>query len=515
MLRFATLAALALVSVLSAACGSGGGAADADPATAVPRDAVFYLEATVRPEGDVREDALAAAGKVLRTPEPEAKLRELLDGLGEFDYVRDLKPWLGERAGIWFSDRLDANGDLGVAGVVAATDLEEAEGAIEEARKRDGEVTERTHRGLTYKVGKDGLAYAFEGDFMLFGDEPELKRAIDALKGEPLAEDDRYKDAIDALDDQRLAHFYADTRRFFEFVAATDQEAAEELGPLKSLIPFDQLPPAAGAFMADGSRLALDVGVEIPRDEDVRRRLGAFMGAGSTSLLQELPGDSWAAQGAPRFGETLRVILDETVGAFGGAVAQEQLKQQLGLDLERDVFSWVGDAAFFVRGDSLDTLNGGAVIEVTDEDAAAGAFGRIVGALRTRGKVDAEPVRIDGAETAFSTRVGDAPQPVVTARGDDRVVVTYGEEAAVQALSPDEKLGDSELYGRTEDVLGDDVEPSFLLSMAPLLALVEASGAEDPEWQQAKPYVEAFDIVASGGGTDGDHARVRVAGGLK
>lgn len=514
MLRFATLAALVLVSVLLAACGSGGGAADADPATAVPRDALFYLEATVRPEGDVREDALAAAGKVLRTPDPEAKLRELLDD-EDFDYDRDLKPWLGERGGLWFSDRLDANGDPGVAGVVAATDLEEAEGTIEEARKREGEaVTERTHRGLSYKVDKDGLAYAFEGDFVLFGDEPELKRTIDALKGESLAEDDRYKNAIDGLDDQRLAHFYADTRKFFEFVASADREAAEELGPLKSLIPFDQLPPAAGAFMADGSRLALDMSVEIPRDGDVRRRLGAFMGVGTSSLLKELPGDSWAAQGAPRFGETLRVILDETVGAFGGAVAGEQLKQQLGLDLERDVFSWVGDVAFFVRGDSLDTLNGGAVIEVTDEDAAAGAFGRIVGALRTRGKLDAEPVRIDGAETAFSLGVGDAPQPVVIARSDDRVVVTYGEEAATQALSPDEKLGDSELYGRTEDVLGD-VEPSFLLSMAPLLSLVETSASADPDWQQAKPYVEAFDIVASGGGTDGEHARVRVAAGLK
>src|SRR5688500_15936770 len=62
------LAVLVLVlATVAAGCGggetaSGGG----EPASAVPRDASIYLEATVRPEGSLRDDALAAAGKVLQ-----------------------------------------------------------------------------------------------------------------------------------------------------------------------------------------------------------------------------------------------------------------------------------------------------------------------------------------------------------------------------------------------------------------------------------------------------------------
>ena len=62
------------------------GAAAARPAAATPirprwcRPGVpVYIEASVRPEGELREDALAAAGKLLSTPDPAGRLRELLD----------------------------------------------------------------------------------------------------------------------------------------------------------------------------------------------------------------------------------------------------------------------------------------------------------------------------------------------------------------------------------------------------------------------------------------------------
>jgi hypothetical protein len=519
MLRAASL--LLLIVLLMAGCGGGGGAADADPASAVPRDALFYLEATVRPEGDKREGALAAAGKVLRTSDPEARLRELLDqaladDAGEVDYDRDIAPWLGERAGLWVSNRMDENEEPGVVGVVAATDLEEAESAIEESRRRNDEsATERSHGDAEYKVDADGFAYAFVEDFVLFGDEPELKRTIDALEGEALDSDQRYRDAIEGLSDDRLAHFFVDTRKFFQFAAQTDPEGAEGLRQLQGLIPFDRLPPAAGAFLADGERLALDFAVTIPSG-DLRRQLGALAwGTASTPLLRELPADSWAAQGAPRFGESMRMLFDQFAGAFGGPVLEEQLRRELGLDLEQDVFSWVGDVALFIRGKSPDALNGGAVIEVTDEDRAADAFGKIASALRAREQVDARPLRIQGAETAFALAAGDAPRPIVFARGQGKVVVTYGEEAAAEALDPDETLGDSELFSRAESVLGDDLDPSFVLSIAPLVTLVDLSSGVGSSWAQAKPYIEAFDVIAIGGGTDGARSRGRVAAGLR
>ena len=48
-----------------------------------------------------------------------------------------------------------------------------------------------------------------------------------------------------------------------------------------------------------------------------------------------------------------------------------QLRSQLGLDVEQDLLSWIGDVAFFVRGVSKDSVEGGAVISVTDSAAAS------------------------------------------------------------------------------------------------------------------------------------------------
>jgi hypothetical protein len=97
------------------------------------------------------------------------------------------------------------------------------------------------------------------------------------------------------------------------------------------------------------------------------------------------------------------------------------------------------------------------------------------------------------------------------ARGDDKVVVTYGTDAAADALTPDDRLAESELYERADDLL--DNAPSTLLSVPAIVRFADAAG--EPEWQEIKPYAEAFDVVTAGGETEGDSARVRIAAGLR
>jgi hypothetical protein len=502
--RLAWLVAAALALLLTA-CGGGGGAAGADPASAVPRDALFYMEATVRPDGDLRSDALDAAGKILRTEDPEAKLRELLDAAEDFDYERDVKPWLGERAGFWASARLDENDEPGVAGAIAVTDREAAEEAIRASRERDGlQARSRSHAGVDYEVDEE-LAYAFVDDFVLFGDEPELKRTIDALEGDGLADHEQYRTATEDLEGERLAHFYVDTRRLMELAAKSDPQQTQAL---QALIPFDRLPPVAGAFLADGSRVAIDVHAELPPGSGAQ--LGPLVGAGGSPLLDEMPADAWGAQVMPRIGDTIRATLKGFAGAIGGAA----IERELGFDLERDLLSWVGDAAMFVRGDSAESIEFGVVLGVTDEAASVGAFGRIVGALRSRHRVNATPVEVEGAEIAFQW-AGPAPKPLVLARGKHKVVITSGTAAAEDALSPDAELGDTDLYERTTDLLGADAEPSFVVSVSRLVGLVDAAGEDGAEWRAAKPYVEAFDVLALGGSTDGGDARIRFVAGLR
>ena len=142
------------------------------------------------------------------------------------------------------------------------------------------------------------------------------------------------------------------------------------LGQLRSLASGGELPQIAGAFMANGDRLELEM------------QAGEMLPAQSTPLLQELPGDSWAAFGAGDVGTTLRDAIDRFGGALGGVAIRGQLRSELGLDLDRDLLDWIGHTGFFVRGTTPETVDGGLVIQPTDDRRASDAFGRIVGAVQ-------------------------------------------------------------------------------------------------------------------------------------
>jgi hypothetical protein len=520
MIRAASLAALSLLAALVVACGGGAASGDADPASAVPAKAMLYAEVAIQPEGELREDALDAAGKVLNTPDPEAKIREFLDkalaeeGETDLDYDRDIKPWLGERAAVWLSTRLDDEGDPSGAVVVDVTDADKAMDAIRAGAKDEGrKLTDGSHNGVDYLVDEDGdAAGVVDDELLLIGPEAEVKSSIDAQKGDSLAEADRYKEGVDALEDERLAHFYMDLRTLFR-LAMQSEPNDEDFQAFQQLIPIDKLPPVVGSFQANGERLALDVAVRGDSLKDLGP-LAAGWGGGSTDLLKELPGDSWAAFGTPNYGETLKQTLNAYAGMLGGPAMKQQLKNQYGIDIDADVLDWIGDVAFFVRGDTMQSLDGAAVIQVTDSGKAERGFTKLVGLLQAAGGVKARPVNVDGADTAFSVSSPDLPKPIVLARSSERVVIAYGGEAAKAAFSPSKKLGDSELYSAATDALGD-VDPALLLSMPAVVKLVEALGATDPSFEQARPYLDAYDVIAYGieGGDDG--GRFRFVAGLK
>jgi hypothetical protein len=513
------LSLLPLVCALVlAACGGGGGAADADPASAVPAGTALYLEGVVRPEGDRREDVLDAAGKLLRTDDPERKLRELVDkGLkdadnGPLSYERDFEPWLGEKAGVWLTGLNRPK--PGYVVIVAAKDTEAAQDAIDASVKREGrKVQARSFEGVDYHLDQDGVAAGIVGDFFTVGTEAEFKRTVKAADGDSLAEEERYSDSIGDLEADRLGHFFVELEPLFEQAAGSAAGARAQLDQVRSLFPFDQLGPIVGAFVANGDRLALDT-VTSAKSAGALKAFGLLTGTGTTPLLGELPGDSWAAFGAPKVGDTVKGIFERVAGALGGAAAQQQLQQRYGIDLQRDVFGLVGDVAIFVRGTTKADVDGAVVLSVTDAERGKQTFGKVVAILRSEGGADPQPVRIDGAESAFRVASEDTPKPFVLARGGDRWVVAYGEQAAADALSPGEKLADSDLFGQAKTVLGGDYEPSFLLSMPQLVAAIQASDP-DPQFAKAKPYLDAFTVVAGGSRTDGNKAKQRIVAGLK
>jgi hypothetical protein len=522
MLRAAALTlSCAALALSAAACGqSSGSGGDADPASLAPAGAAVYAEAAVQPTGDRRDDALAAAGKLLRTDDPAGKLRAEIDkALAEegdgFTWEKDFAPWLGEDAGVWASNLEADEPDYAV--IVATKDTDAAKAALQRFKDADedtGPYTKKSHEGIDYEVDAENTAIGLVGDFLVIGTEPGFKRTADMDKGgDSLADADRYKDAVDDLDDASLGHYFVDVQGIIGAATKADPAAAQQLEQAKAIFPFDKLGPLSGSFQADGDGMSIDtVLTGVP--EGPFRQLASLWSGSESELLGELPADAWAAFASPKVGESAKTLFDSFAGALGGAAIAAQVQQATGLNLEQDVFSWIGDVGVFARGTTESDLNGALVISTTDDAKAEAAFGKLVGLIGKQSGAKVDPVQLEGAESAFAVPAPGAPQQVVLARGKGRVVAAFGEQAAKDALSPSAKLGDAESFGDAQDVLGD-LPPSFVLTMDPIIKLVDAMGDTDPDWDQAKPYLQTLGVITSGGKADGDRIQSRIAVSLK
>src|SRR5918999_2808869 len=221
---------VACLGLLLAGCGESAGDGGADPAAAVPANAAIYVEALVRPEGRRRENALAAASKVLRTDDPRRRLAELAeralddDHDGSFIFDREVEPWLGDRVGVWSTAVSDTSEFVIVA---AARDADKAREALEDSAERsDSGHDGRSYEGADYLVNDEGIAVGVVGDFAAAGTEAGFKRTLDAVSGDSLAEGDRYRRAVGRLGADRLAHLFVDMRAFLEAGLRNDPSAA-------------------------------------------------------------------------------------------------------------------------------------------------------------------------------------------------------------------------------------------------------------------------------------------------
>src|SRR5512133_2652557 len=150
--------AAALVAIVTGCGGgdSGSGNVDVGPAAAVPQNAALYLDGTVKPTGSAEADARAAAGKIMGTNDPGGKIVSLIEREAKadghpIDYQQDVAPWLGEKAGVFFTS-LAHNAHKGAV-VVETTDVN---ASLAFARKASGATptspAPQTYKGVSYQT---------------------------------------------------------------------------------------------------------------------------------------------------------------------------------------------------------------------------------------------------------------------------------------------------------------------------------------------------------------------------
>ncbi len=503
------LAVIAVVAAFAfAGCGGGGGSSS-DPASVAPPGAPLFVEASVHPQGELKTNVETLVKNVAGIDDPGGLIVSKLDSaLAEsgdnLSYARDIEPWLGEKAAIFF-EHYDGNNFTGVGGIVQTTDASASQNLIDKLGKSGG-VKDASYKGVDYKVkSSDGSALGVVGDFLVLGeDEKTFKDAVDASQGDSLAEDDRYSSAVSARPSGSLADVYANIGGLIEQSGASVSPQA--LGVFKAL----------GLDLGDATALASVVPGSDRMEVDLSTNVGGDNApAGSAAdLLGSFPAGSFAAFAASGFGEQLKQAIDQIdESGLPPQVPPHRLKstlQQAGVDLDK-IASSIGDAGLFAGGTDMRNLGGALVLTMSDANAATDTVANVGMFLRRAGTPGVTAV--SGKASGFSvrsTQLGRSPV-VVVAKGD-RIAIGYGLGPALQVLAlggSGATLAGSATYKAAVDSLGSTPISGFVDGPS-ALRLAEALGASGPKFEAAKPYLSKVRFLALGTGKQGDLATTKV-----
>ncbi len=509
-----SLAAAALLAT-AAGCGGGDDAGDG-PSSLVPADAPAYFEAVVRPEGEAAESAEAALGKIVDEQDPGQALIERIEAEAkkegeDLDYENDIEPWLGERVGIYPSSLA---GESEAVLILETTDADKGIDYISSQEDATGE--EKEYEGVSYQLDEDGDAFGAVDDFIVFGDEAGFKKTVDTADADDtLGGSDDFTDSVDGLPEERLATLYAVPKTFIEAIPEGEIEPQGREVILDSLGDAGEEPVLAD-LTATESALTLEFssgGEPVDTEE--------------STLVSELPAGAWLGFGFADIGAAVQRGVDQISSAgipgLDAATVREQLRAQVGINLEQDVINTLGDAAVFVEGTTATNAGGALVIESKDPAASAQLLTKLQGLITQQGdprEVKVQPLASAGGDTGFQLvdPSGELPQPLQVVQRGDRIVAGYGAQSVQQGLTPQSgaaSLAQSPAFTGAQEAIGDLGIDGFL-SFAPIFQLAESSGATaDPDYQLAKPYLDSLDFLALGSGSEDDRAIARFVIGLK
>jgi hypothetical protein len=509
------------------------GSASDDAVSLVPADAVAYGSVFLDPSTNQKRaigDLLEKFPQAPNAEEARGKLIELLDkGLAEIDmnFEDDIDPWLGDQIAGWAQIPDDLGEQMGGAApasadstpaafMIASDDDEAALEFIETASANsEDELTDKSYEGADYMVNEaDGSAAGVIDGFLVIGTEMGFKAVVDVSGGEDsLAESETFSDATDELTEDRLATFYFDGA---EFVDALEKSGGAPPGAFESGsfgLFGGSLSPTAGALFAESDKVVFETTSE-PGDDE-----GQELPEISDGLLPDLPGDSWGAFGLSDLGTTLETAYGGLIESFAGGMSPEDLESQFeaqtGLDLREDLLSWMGDAGLFVSGTDPLSVGGGLVIESSDPATSSATIDQLGTLLEQQG-IPTVPLSAGGAE-GFAVQIPDpaATQRVVVLAGE-RVVIAYGEDAAVRAVEGSDPLSESEAFQGATEGLGDEFTASGYFDMDAIQELAEAAGASQfPEYEgEVKPWLDPFSYVTFGSRENGDRLVQRLVIGI-
>jgi hypothetical protein len=494
-------------------CGGDGGVGSDDPASLAPADAPLYIQGVLRPHGRLKTEVETLASQVTRLDDPTGKLIDFLNqSLREshpvsgkhLTFAKDIEPWLGERAGIFVQRLTD---DPPAAGVVQTTDAGAAQKALEDSREkgdRDG-----SYKGVDYLVdGDDGTAAGVVDDFLVIGDEKAFKDAVDVSKGDDdaLGDQGEFTDTLDEAPSGSLADAYVDLERVTEAIRAKDPQGAKgfegTIGDTSGKTALASLVPASDSA-------ELDISTNASQNVQL---------SDLSDLIQSLPADSFAAIGISDLGDRVKQTIDQLENTGVAGINRAAIDQQLaaaGLSVD-DITSALGDLGVFAQGTDERSLQGAAVITTDDSAAAKKLVGKLTDLALRSGQSGISRASVG---TGFSVRDAQdlGRQPLTVTTDGKRIAIGYGQRATKGALSGGggATLGEDPTYKQAVEALGGAGLTGYV-ALPGVFQLADSLGAiTDPDYQQARPYLDRLSYAAVGSGKQGDFSTSKVIIGVR
>jgi hypothetical protein len=513
--RLALSACAGALAVGLAACG-GGGDSDPDPAQAVPATAPVYAQATLRPDGDLQTNVANISKRLFGNSDAGALIQKQLSSSGTEDsQLGDhLQEWVGSAAGV-FATGLTDNSPEGAA-IFAIDDKDKAQTYFDADVK---DRTKKSYKDVDYYLDKTDATSgeAIVDDYYVSGSERGLKTVIDTLKGDDvdtIGDAKKYQDALAAVGDtdDALATVYVAPQELVDALARANGIPAATLTGLRQALA--QAGTSWGAKLGvSANAVAIDFAAT-----GVKQQAGASAPAGSaTKALEALPGDAWLGIGAGAIGQRLRLGIQQGLqlaSAAGQDVSGQlaAIEQQLGISLDDDLLSWMGDAGIFASGTTVANIGGALVVQTTDPAKTKTAITKLTGLLRSLSpdlKIRAA-TGIQGADSGIQITTPSFPFPIFAVVGNGKFVLGVNQRAVEKGLSPSTTLADSASYKQAKAAL-DGVEPQFFLDLVPVATLLRGLGLEsDPDSAQLLGALAKVGSLSAGTKTDGTTLREKL-----
>lgn len=502
--------------VLSACGGSSGDSGAAELAKFAPADSTVFVEGSVQPDSELASNVDAMTDTLAGVNIGDL-IKENINSSGDVDFDADVQPWLGQDAGVFLSfdpatlapetdglssftstgsgansymDTTDAGEKFGL--VIQTTDPEAAQSFIDKQAESDGMSGEGEYEGFSYKISaSDGTTVGIVDDHVIIGSsEAEFKAAVDASKGDNLADTQVFSDLKNHIADGALMSIFTAND---PYLAALKEQGIDLSGLY-----------AAMGMEIEGSGTVMSM---VPTADEMSMK--GYTNAGSdltsgdpSALIETFPADTMVAVGSGDVGKNATTIINAlNKEGIPGLLKPGQIDQIMNeasgqIDVTGIVES-LETVAFFVNGSSSRNLGGAVVATSSNIDPIESSLRGISSLIGLAGDARVKP--LPGNVAGFKVMTPELPgRPVVIGVKDDRMVIGVGMKASLNALTGTGKtLADSDAYKAADASTPEDGLDMFA-NPDNIAKLVLSEGGGQPDAREIAKIMQKFQFMAAG-----------------